>query len=183
MAITNKTPMPTDEELTVPQEITLSTPCFKAVAPYMYKSCEKEAKEFMLLRSEYEDPRKTLKEGKLLTACGVEFLRKLKRTCKDEYDTYVHCIDKSTPRMYATHCREQQRYVDKCIEDKLGIVRPPLGYFSKLHVHDSDKPKPKPQMRDYKAEAEKVMTELPKDYVLRKDYKRFDQYGLSPIDR
>lgn len=40
MVITNEMVMPTDEELTVPQEITLSTPWLKAVAPYMARTCE-----------------------------------------------------------------------------------------------------------------------------------------------
>ncbi|KAI1727625.1 NADH dehydrogenase [ubiquinone] 1 alpha subcomplex subunit 8 [Ditylenchus destructor] len=183
MAVTNTTPMPTDEELTVPQEITLSTPWFKAVAPYMYKKCETDIKEFMLLRSEYEDPRKTLKEGARVTACGVDFLRKVKKSCKEEVANYAHCIDTAHHKLYVSRCREQQRYVDQCIEDKLGVVRPPLGYFSKLHVHESDVPKHEHKMRDYKAEAAKVMSELPKDYVFRKDYKRFDQFALSPVDR
>lgn len=44
MAITNDVQMPSDEELTVPHEITLSTPYFKAVAPYMHVMCENEIK-------------------------------------------------------------------------------------------------------------------------------------------
>lgn len=36
--------MPSDEELTVPQEITLSTPWLKAVGVYMARSCEDEIK-------------------------------------------------------------------------------------------------------------------------------------------
>lgn len=44
MALTNDTKMPTDEELTVPQEITLSTPWLKAVAVYMARNCENDIK-------------------------------------------------------------------------------------------------------------------------------------------
>lgn len=40
MVITNDVVLPTDAELTVPQEITLSTPWLKAVAPYMAFKCE-----------------------------------------------------------------------------------------------------------------------------------------------
>lgn len=46
MTITNDTPMPTNEEISVSQEITLSTPWFKAVAPYMARTCEDEIKVF-----------------------------------------------------------------------------------------------------------------------------------------
>lgn len=44
MALTNDLKLPSDEDLTVPQEITLSTPWFKAVAAYMNKACEEEIK-------------------------------------------------------------------------------------------------------------------------------------------
>ena len=44
MALANDVLMPTDAELTVPQEITLSTPWFKAVAVYMNRNCEAEIK-------------------------------------------------------------------------------------------------------------------------------------------
>lgn len=46
MTVTNDTYLPSDEELNVPQEITLSTPWFKAVAPYMARTCEDEIKVF-----------------------------------------------------------------------------------------------------------------------------------------
>lgn len=44
MALTKSTPMPSDEELRVPQEITLSTPYLKAVIPYMAFKCEEPIK-------------------------------------------------------------------------------------------------------------------------------------------
>jgi hypothetical protein len=44
MVLTNDLNLPTTEELTVPQEITLSTPWLKAVAPYMHVNCEDEIK-------------------------------------------------------------------------------------------------------------------------------------------
>jgi hypothetical protein len=40
MVLTNDLVLPTNEELTVPHEITLSTPWLKAVAPYMARTCE-----------------------------------------------------------------------------------------------------------------------------------------------
>ena len=80
------------------------------------------------------DPRKTLKEGARVTACGVEFLRKLKKSCKEEVTNYAHCIDTAHHKMYVSPCREQQRHVDQCVEEKLGVVRPPIGYFrSAIH--------------------------------------------------
>lgn len=47
----------------------------------------------MLCRLEERDPRKCLKEGKLVTACGVEFYRKLKKTCRDELELFSRCTE------------------------------------------------------------------------------------------
>ncbi|VDM76329.1 unnamed protein product [Strongylus vulgaris] len=47
-----------------------------------------------------------------------------------------------------------------------------MGYFSKLHVYESKHPAPEVKVRDYKAEAAKVLAELPDDYHLRNDYRK-----------
>uniref|UniRef100_A0A915CQ17 COX assembly mitochondrial protein n=1 Tax=Ditylenchus dipsaci TaxID=166011 RepID=A0A915CQ17_9BILA len=163
MVISNSLRMPTEEELTVPQEITLSTPWLKAVAPYMARSCETEIKEFMLLRRECEDPRM--------------------KTCTGEAERHANCLDKASQRLYLSECRETQRVMDQCVEKHLQIARPPMGYFSTMHSHESTVPKFVPKTRDYQAEAKEVMAELPADYHLRKDYKRFEQHVYNLIER
>lgn len=96
----------------------------------------------MLRRKELEDPRKTLKEGAAVTACGVDFLRSLKKECKAETDKLAHCVDQGSPEVFMAYCRSEQLVLDNCVEEKLGIKRPKIGYFSKLHVHESAVPKP-----------------------------------------
>lgn len=136
--------------------------------------------EFMLRRSELEDPRKTLKEGRDVTACGIKFLQSLKKSCQDEASKYANCIDRSSAKLYVSKCREEQRYLDACVEEKLNIRRPPLGYFSKIQVHESTHPKPQAtHFRDYQKEADEILKSLPDDYKLRKDYRRFNDWRLS----
>ncbi|KAI6235707.1 NADH dehydrogenase [ubiquinone] 1 alpha subcomplex subunit 8 [Aphelenchoides besseyi] len=171
--------LPTDEELTVPQEITLSTPWLRAVAPYMARSCETQIKEFMLRRKELEDPRKTLKEGAAVTACGVSFLRALKKTCRPEAEKFADCIDHGNRDLHIGCCREEQLFMDRCLEDKMGIVRPPLGHFAKIHIHDSPHSRPVVVQRDYKAEAARVLSELPPDTKLDKNYKNFSDWRIA----
>ncbi|CAD5221438.1 unnamed protein product [Bursaphelenchus xylophilus] len=178
MSITKETKLPSDEELTVPQEINISSTYLKAVAPYMAYRCEEKIKDFMLKRKEVEDPRKTLKEGAAVTACGVDFLRSLKKTCKPETDRYAECIDKSSSQLFIAYCHQDQLVLDNCIEQKLGITRPKRGHFSKLHVHNPGYEAPKEIKRDYKAEASKVLAELPNDNpeYQRKDFKNFNEW-------
>lgn len=49
----------------------------------------------MLCRQELDDPRKCLDEGKAVTACALEFFRKIKKTCYDEFTQYSTCLDKT----------------------------------------------------------------------------------------
>ncbi|VDP07803.1 unnamed protein product [Heligmosomoides polygyrus] len=142
MALTNDLKLPNDDELTVPQEITLSTPWLKAVAPYMAKHCEQEINEFMLRRKELQDPRATLREGAVVTACGVKFLQMLKKTCAQETEKLANCVDQSSARLFMSKCHDDQKVLDACIEEKLHVTRPKMGYFSKLHVYDSKNPAP-----------------------------------------
>ncbi|PIC38649.1 hypothetical protein B9Z55_010592 [Caenorhabditis nigoni] len=152
MSLTKDTHLPSDEELTVPQEISLSTPWLKAVAPYMAKHCEKEANEFMLRRKESEDPRAVLKEGAALTACGVNFLQSLKRSCLPQTQKLAECVDQGSAKLYMSN---------------------------KLHVYDSATPAPEVKLRDYKAEAAKVLNELPAEYHLRKDYRKYNDWRYN----
>lgn len=181
MALTNDLKLPNDDELTVPQEITLSTPWLKAVAPYMAKHCEQEINEFMLRRKELQDPRATLREGAVVTACGVKFLQMLKKTCAQETEKLANCVDQSSARLFMSKCHDDQKVLDACIEEKLHVTRPKMGYFSKLHVYDSKNPAPEKKVRDYKAEAAKVLAELPEDYHMRKDYRKYNdwRYNIS----
>jgi len=48
----------------------------------------------MLLRREYgNDPRKVLKEGREVTACGVNFIREIRKKCLKEVTDYAKCLD------------------------------------------------------------------------------------------
>ncbi|CAI5446022.1 unnamed protein product [Caenorhabditis angaria] len=179
MALTKDLKLPSNEELTVPQEITLSTPWLKAVAPYMAKHCEKEANEFMLRRKELEDPRAVLKEGAALTACGVDFLQSLKRSCLPQTQKLAECVDQGSAKLYLSKCHADQKELDACVEANLNLTRPKLGYFSRLHVHESSQPAPQPHIRDYKAEAAKVLAELPDEYHLRKDYRKYNDWRYN----
>uniref|UniRef100_A0A183CDT5 Uncharacterized protein n=1 Tax=Globodera pallida TaxID=36090 RepID=A0A183CDT5_GLOPA len=82
--------------------------------------------------------------------------------------------------MFPNQCRRHQYPMDICADEKLGIRRPPAGYFSKLHVHESAVPPPDPaaaklaMYRDYKAEAAKIFDELPEDW--KTDPEQFKKY-------
>ncbi|CAK1548819.1 unnamed protein product [Leptosia nina] len=141
MTITNDVVLPEDSELTV-QEVDLSTSTLRAGSFHLGKYCEQVNNEFMLCRFEEKDPRKCLNEGKAVTACTLEFFRKVKKTCLAEFNQYAHCIDKSSGDMGLKHCRKTQGVFDQCMLEKLNLERPSFGYFTEARVHATTRPKP-----------------------------------------
>lgn len=53
------------------------------------KMIRRPFQEFMLCRTEHNDPRKCLAEGKALTACGMKFLQQMKKFCYQEASSRV----------------------------------------------------------------------------------------------
>lgn len=53
-------------------------------------------KEFMLCRQECQDPRQCLNEGKAVTACSLDFFRKIKKSCAVEFTQFTNCLDRSS---------------------------------------------------------------------------------------
>ncbi|XP_059613262.1 NADH dehydrogenase [ubiquinone] 1 alpha subcomplex subunit 8 [Phlebotomus argentipes] len=141
MVVTYNVELPTEEELTVP-EVNLSGPALKAGAFHLGKYCEFQNNEFMLCRDELKDPRKCLKEGNAVTSCALEFFRKVKKTCREEFTQYTNCLDKSSQDQAFKPCRKTQGVYDKCILDNLQIERPHYGYFCRARIHDSERPAP-----------------------------------------
>lgn len=115
--------LPTEEELTVP-EVNISSPALRAGAFHLGKHCENQNnvsvsvfldscyiireyrtktktydhvfQEYMLCTKELNDPRQCLAEGKAVTACALDFFRKVKKSCYEEFTQYAHCLDKSS---------------------------------------------------------------------------------------
>lgn len=51
----------------------------------------------MLCRTELNDPRKCINEGKAVTKCTLNFFRQIKKTCAGEFAQFTNCLDKSSP--------------------------------------------------------------------------------------
>ncbi|XP_013106917.1 NADH dehydrogenase [ubiquinone] 1 alpha subcomplex subunit 8 [Stomoxys calcitrans] len=149
MVVTNNVTLPSDEELTVP-ELNLSTAALRAGAFHLGKACEFQNNEFMLCRQELDDPRACLNEGKSVTGCAMDFFRKVKKSCHEEFMQYATCLDKSSGTMSFSHCRKTQGVFDKCMKDNFDIDRPEYGYFTRAKIHATNRPAPpKPEKKVY----------------------------------
>ncbi|KAK2584053.1 hypothetical protein KPH14_006503 [Odynerus spinipes] len=148
MVVTEKVQLPDDSELTV-QEINVTYPVLHGAALYIGKKCELQNNEFLLCRQEEKDPRRCLNEGKAVTACALDFFQKLKKHCKEDFEQYVQCLEKSSRSFRYDQCRKTQAIVDKCILENLNIERPSFGYLCEVKVHDSPRPPPKQEKIEF----------------------------------
>lgn len=143
MVITNAVKLPSDEELTV-EEANVSHSTLRAASPYIGQYCEGVNNEFMLCRFEQPDPRPCVALGKEVTACTLELFRKIKAKCKDEFNQYAKCIDKSSGDFSFVPCRKTQFTFDDCMKKAFGMERPEFGYFCRARIHTSPSTQPEP---------------------------------------
>ncbi|KAL2726967.1 NADH dehydrogenase ubiquinone 1 alpha subcomplex subunit 8 [Vespula squamosa] len=148
MVVTEKVKFPDDSELTV-QEINVTYPVLQAASFYVGKKCEWQSNEFMLCKEEEKDARRCINEGKALTACALDFFKQLKKHCREDFEQYVRCLERSSGTMELSKCRNTQAIVDKCVLDKLNIERPSFGYFCEAKIHDSSRPRPKEEVPEF----------------------------------
>ncbi|XP_041969476.1 NADH dehydrogenase [ubiquinone] 1 alpha subcomplex subunit 8-like [Aricia agestis] len=144
MVITRDVTLPEESALTVP-EVDLSMATLLSAAPHLGKACEAINNEFMLCRHETRDPRACLDLGKKVTACTLDFFRSVKCSCAKEFNQYTHCVEKSSGDCSFSKCRKTQAVFDGCMEEKMGMVRPEFGYFTRARVHCTRRPAPEPE--------------------------------------
>ncbi|KAG6463276.1 NADH dehydrogenase [ubiquinone] 1 alpha subcomplex subunit 8-like [Manduca sexta] len=143
MVLTKEVDLPQFTTLTVP-EINVSTATLMAAAPYLGKHCESVNNEFMLCRQELNDPRPCIELGKRVTACAMQVFKKIKKECKDEFNQYANCVDKSSGDYGFKDCRKTQAVFDTCMMEKLCMERPDFGYFCRGRIHKSPSAPPTP---------------------------------------
>ncbi|NP_001165825.1 NADH dehydrogenase [ubiquinone] 1 alpha subcomplex subunit 8 [Nasonia vitripennis] len=160
MVVTENIILPNDNELNV-QEVNLTFPVLQAAAFHLGKYCESKNNEFMLCKDEEDDPRRCITEGKVVTACALEFFKKIKKHCQDEFSQYYNCIDKSSGESAFSPCRKTQEIFDKCVLDNMNIERPSFGYFCEVKIHDSLRTKPKSNVAMYPDAAVPLSPEEP----------------------
>ncbi|KOB73923.1 NADH:ubiquinone dehydrogenase [Operophtera brumata] len=143
MVVTKEVDLPLYETLTV-QEVNLSTSALMTAAPYLGKQCEGVNSEFMLCRQETNDARACVELGKGVTCCAMQVFMNIKKSCHEEFNQYLNCIDKSSGDFGYRHCRKTQAVFDNCMDEKMHVKRPDFGYFCRGRVHKSKRLPPVP---------------------------------------
>lgn len=106
------------------QEVPVSSAVLIGASRHMYVQCKSPFVEFVVCRRESKDPRKCVKEGRLVTNCAMDFFLKVREHCAASFTNYWTCLDHN--REMLTRCRKTQKVFDECMLEKLGIERPAL---------------------------------------------------------
>lgn len=48
-----------------------------------------------------------------------------------------------------SRCRQEQAIFDECMLRKMGMERPPFGYFTQVRLHDPERPRPEQRVPKY----------------------------------
>ncbi len=110
-----------DQQLNV-DELQVTSAVLMGAAHHYGAHCKKENEAFMECRIESKDPRKCLREGREVTQCAMNFFKKVKASCNEEFTNYWTCLDYSNQDF--TRCRKAQATFDGCMLEKLKIERP-----------------------------------------------------------
>eukprot|EP01121_Diplochlamys_sp_Union-15-3_P016549 TRINITY_DN5651_c0_g1_i1.p1 TRINITY_DN5651_c0_g1~~TRINITY_DN5651_c0_g1_i1.p1 ORF type:complete len:142 (-),score=19.11 TRINITY_DN5651_c0_g1_i1:93-473(-) len=57
------------------------------------KYCNKQNDDFLLCKTEDEDPAHCVQQGKAVTRCGFDVFKAIRAHCNTEFNAYSHCID------------------------------------------------------------------------------------------
>ncbi|KAI8868957.1 NADH dehydrogenase alpha subcomplex subunit 8 [Ramicandelaber brevisporus] len=113
------TPMPA--EVPAVDEIGASSAPLRSAAFFLGAHCKEYTEDFMLCKAEKDDPKHCLAEGRRVTRCGIDLLKKLKLHCGDSFKQHWECLDNSN-HLYQS-CRKQERVLNKCALEKLGLEK------------------------------------------------------------
>ncbi|KAI0982828.1 hypothetical protein GJ496_000931 [Pomphorhynchus laevis] len=141
--VDNETWLPTYEELECPT-LNVTSSVLRAGAHIVATRCDDAFKEFMLCRSEEQDARKCIAEGKDVTKCAIDAFKSIRDTCNESFSTYWKCLDLCPEgRWNYRFCKESQKEFETCAEEKMNVKRPESGYFAMTRLHKTTRAKPK----------------------------------------
>jgi hypothetical protein len=88
----------------------------KAVSFHYANRCDKYNQLFALAKSEFRDPRSTLRIGQQLSQCAEDTFDFTLKNCKYTFTEYARCLERSAMRKNLI-CRIEQFAFDKCMAE------------------------------------------------------------------
>ncbi|KAI3626597.1 hypothetical protein CBS9595_001958 [Malassezia furfur] len=106
------------------EEVGTTSAPLKSIAFFLGQFCKDYNDDFMLCKSEDRNPEHCLKEGRRVTRCAQDLIKRMNENCQKEWDAHWQCLEMNNQELFA--CRKQERPLNKCVLDQL-IPGAPAG--------------------------------------------------------
>jgi len=112
-----------------------------AASMHYARMCDMENNLYVLAKSEFRDPRSSLRAGNNLSACAEDAFKFILKTCQRSFTDYTQCLEYQHGRQ--AYCRKEQFKFDLCMSDN-GVEKGRLGTRETI-IDDKDVPWKKPK--------------------------------------
>ncbi|KAJ3036025.1 hypothetical protein HDV00_003118 [Rhizophlyctis rosea] len=103
------------------EEVGCTSAPLESMAFFFSSHCKDFNEDFMLCKNENMDPQACLKEGRKVTRCAMDLIKKLKANCEKEWTAHWQCLDEKNHMLY--RCRNDERVFNECVFNKLGLTK------------------------------------------------------------
>ena len=118
------------EELKV-DEIGLTSAPLKSVAFQMHNYCKDYCDDFMKCRDD-NGIESCLPEGRKVTRCGQEFIRKMQKTCHSVFKEHYTCLVNNNQQLES--CRTPELELNSCISSSMNIKKEIPNAVYQVHL-------------------------------------------------
>lgn len=108
-------------------EVGLTSAPLQTIAFHLGAYCKDYNEDFMKCKDENGDPKACLLEGRKVTRCALDLIKKVKANCFEQFTSHYECLDKNN-QLYQK-CRGQEQEYNGCVFSKLGITKTVPGNF------------------------------------------------------
>ncbi|GAB5589369.1 ndufa8 [Umbelopsis nana] len=132
-------PTPAPKSVPPVEEIGLTSAPLKSAAFFIGEYCKDYNADFMLCKNENNDPEHCLKEGRKVTRCALDLIKKLRENCDAEFEKHWKCLDVKNQDYY--QCRKEERQFNSCVFEKLGLQKKiPGSPEGQPQIHEKPSP-------------------------------------------
>ncbi|KAL1914371.1 uncharacterized protein VTP21DRAFT_8951 [Calcarisporiella thermophila] len=127
-------PAPMPDGVPKVSEVGATSAPLKSAAFFIGQYCKDYNEDFMLCKNENADPAHCLKEGRKVTRCAMDLLRKLRENCDKEFEQHWQCLDKNNQEY--TFCRKEENKFNSCVFKSLGLEKVIPGATTQVHLNE-----------------------------------------------
>jgi NADH dehydrogenase (ubiquinone) 1 alpha subcomplex subunit 8 len=99
-------PTPLTGEAGKVQELGVSSAPLKSASFFLGEHCQKYNEDFMLCKNEDRNPEHCLKEGRRVTRCAQDLIKRLGESCGKEWEDHWQCLEMNNQEFYP--CRKPE---------------------------------------------------------------------------